>query len=197
MATPDTGVITGHLYDVLVELGMDPANGTGTADTPLRWAQALVEMTSGAREDPARWMTRTFPSEADDPGMIIVPGIMFSSLCEHHMMPFAGSIVVAYLPHRGGKIVGLSKIPRMVLGYAARPQVQERLGHQIVDAIMQSGIAVGAGCIVDSVHTCMTARGIRAHGASMRTSHLAGKLQTDGPTRAEFFTLALTPNGGS
>ena len=195
MATPDSGVITGSLYDVLVALGLDPAATPGMADTPYRWTKALIEMTEGMREDPARWLERTFPSDAADPGMVIVPGITFSSLCEHHMMPFAGTIVVGYLPWPDGKIVGLSKIPRMVLGYAARPQVQERLGNQIIAALMDAGIAAGAGAVVDSVHTCMTARGVRAHGASMRTSHLAGKLREDGPTRQEFFSLIAGGRG--
>lgn len=187
----DTRIISEHLSAVLDELGMAIGVQPGLDHTPERWAKALIEMTSGMWEDPARWLTRTFPPETEDPGMVIVPGITFSSLCEHHMMPFAGTIVVGYLPQQGGQIVGLSKIPRMVLGFAARPSVQERLGSQIIGAIMDSGIADGAGCVVDSVHTCMTARGVRAHGASMRTSHLAGKLRTDPPVRAEFFTLAL------
>jgi GTP cyclohydrolase I len=161
-----------------------------TRETGLRWATALIEMTAGLRDDPSRWLERTFPPEADDPGMVIVPGIEFASLCEHHMLPFTGTIVVGYVPHQGGQIVGLSKIPRMVLGYAARPQVQERLGNQIIGAIMSSGIAEGAGAIIRSVHTCMTARGVRAHGASMTTSHLAGVFKDNTQTRSEF--LALT-----
>lgn len=189
---PDPDRLAGVLAEALDELGVSLDNPT-TKETPARWAKALIEMTAGLRDDPAQWMTRTFPAEAEDPGMIIVPGITFSSLCEHHMMPFAGQIIVGYLPHPNGDIVGLSKLPRMVLGYAARPQVQERLGNQIITAIMNSGIAAGAGCLIDSVHTCMTARGVRAHGASMRTSHLTGKLREDPPARQEFLTLATRP----
>ena len=186
----DVDAITEALCVVLDRLGLEADLNPGMDDTPRRWAQALTEMTSGVDEDPARWLARTFPAEGQDPGMVVVPGITFSSLCEHHMMPFAGTAVVGYLPKQGGQIVGLSKIPRMVLGYAARPQVQERLGQQIVDALMEAGIAAGAGCILDSVHTCMVARGVRAHGASMRTSHLVGQFRDHHPTRQEFFTLA-------
>lgn len=163
-----------------------------TKDTPRRLAKAFAEMTTGLHTDPSQWLTRTFPPEADDPGMITVPGVRFSSLCEHHMLPFTGTATVSYIPRRGAEIVGLSKLARMVHGYAARPQVQERLGNDIVSAIMHRLDPVGAGAIIYSVHTCMTARGARADGAGMLTSHLAGSYRDDAQVRAEFLALAKT-----
>lgn len=189
-ADPDVDAIAVRLRAVLVDLGVD-VQRPNIDETPTRWARALVEMTAGLRANPAVFLDRTFPPEADDPGLIVVPGITFASLCEHHMLPFTGTMTVAYLPKTGAEIVGLSKIPRMVLGFAARPQVQERLGQQIVSALMAGLRVEGAGCIIDSVHSCMTNRGVRAHGASMRTSHLAGKLRDDLAVREEFLALAL------
>lgn len=163
-----------------------------TKDTPRRWAAALIEMTDGLRHDPAEYLYRTFPPETDDPGMITVPGIRIASLCEHHMLPFTGTVTVSYVPNPGAEIVGLSKLARMVKGYAARPQVQERLGTDITGAIMRHLDAAGAGALIYSTHTCMTARGARADGAGMLTSHLAGNYKTDPQVRAEF--LALSPH---
>lgn len=180
--------IAPYLRTVLDILGVD-VHAEQTSQTPHRWARALVEMTEGLREDPRQHLGRIFPPESTDPGMVIVPNIHFASLCEHHMLPFTGTVTVGYLPDPTVGIVGLSKIPRMVLGYAKRPQVQERLGQDIVEAIMSECQALGAGAVIDSEHTCMTARGVRALGASMRTSHLAGKLRQDPPTRAEFLRL--------
>lgn len=190
MDQPDCHAIAEHLAGVLDALGID-RTGAATSGTPLRWAKALVEMTEGLRTNPNRYLERIFPPETDDPGMVIVPGIHFASLCEHHMLPFTGTVTVGYLPSSTAGIVGLSKLPRMVLGYAARPQVQERLGQQIVTAIMDTVNADGAGAVVESVHSCMTARGVRALGATMRTSHLAGKLREDPKARDEFLSLAL------
>lgn len=187
---PDTAAIGDHLGQVLTLLGVDTLRPS-TYETANRWAKALVEMTAGLRSDPSVFLERTFPPEADDPGFVIVPDVTFTSLCEHHMLPFTGTMIIGYLPKPGGDIVGLSKLPRMALGYAAQPQVQERLGQQIVQAIMGTLNAEGAGVIIDSAHTCMTGRGVRAHGASMRSSHLAGKVRDDPLVRDEFLTLAL------
>lgn len=188
MTQPDLVEVATHTHALLKALGV-PATDS-TMDTPERWARALIEMTAGLHVDPARHLLRTFPPEAEDPGMIIVPGVPFTSLCEHHMLPFVGTVTVAYLPKAGADIVGLSKLARLVQEMAARPQVQERLGQQIVAAITDTLNTEGAGCIIRSTHCCMTGRGARAQGAEMLTSHLAGWFKTDPTVRAEFMALA-------
>jgi GTP cyclohydrolase I len=149
---------------------------------------ALLEMTGGLLLDPARHLTRTFPPPSDDPPMVVVPGIPIESVCEHHMLPFAGTATIAYLP--AGRIVGLSKLARVAQEYAARPQVQERLGDQIVAAIDEHLDTKGSACMIRAVHTCMTLRGARAAGAAMVTSHLTGQFRNDKAARSEFLTLA-------
>jgi len=110
--------------------------------------------------------------------------------CEHHLLPFTGTATIGYLPEPGARIVGLSKLARVTQEYAARPQVQERLGDQIVTAITSNLDTLGAGCILRAVHTCMTLRGARAAGAAMVTSHLTGRFRTDKAARDEFMILA-------
>jgi GTP cyclohydrolase I len=146
-----------HARAMLAELGI-PCDDESTADTPARLVMALRDLTWGMRDDPARHLARTFPFESHDAGMIAVPGIEFVSVCEHHILPFTGTATVAYIPTPGARIVGLSKLPRLVLGYAARPQMQEHLGRQIVDTITYRLDTVGAAVSIRSVHTCMTLR---------------------------------------
>jgi GTP cyclohydrolase I len=122
--------------------------------------------------------------------MIIVPGVPFVSLCEHHLLAFTGTATLAYVPAPGARIVGLSKLARLAREYAARPQVQERLGDQIVQAIARNLNTAGAACIIRSTHTCMTIRGVRAAGAAMVTSHLTGEFRENAAMRAEFLQLA-------
>lgn len=178
-----------HARQMLAALGI-PCDDESTAHTPARLVRALRDMTWGMREDPARHLARTFPVDGDDAGMIAVPGIGFTSLCEHHVLPFTGTATVAYIPAAGARVVGLSKMPRLVQGYAARPQMQERLGRQILDAITQNLDTIGAAVTIRSVHTCMTLRGPRVTGAEMVTDHLAGVFKADPAVRAEFLDLA-------
>jgi GTP cyclohydrolase I len=180
---------TYHARQLLAALGM-PCEDESTAETPARMVRALLELTDGGRVDPDRHFARTFPPPSTDPGMIIVPGVPFVSLCEHHMLPFTGTADVAYIPSPGARIVGLSKLARVVVEYAARPQIQERLGDQIVAAITGNLQTDGAACILRSIHTCMTLRGVRAVGAAMVTSHLAGRFRDDPAARNELLTLA-------
>jgi GTP cyclohydrolase I len=147
-------------------------------------------MTGGRHEDPSIHLATTFPAEHPDPCMVVVRAIPFVSLCEHHMLPYTGTATVAYLPADGADIVGLSKLARVVKGYAARPQVQERLGRQVVDAIIGRLDTQGAACILRAVHTCMTLRGVGAHDAEMVTSHLVGAFRDDPTVRAEFLALS-------
>lgn len=186
--TPEIVEASDHTRALLTLLGVPVT--AHTMDTPERWARSLMEMTNGLRTDPALLLERTFPPESDDPGMIVVPGVPFTSLCEHHMLPFSGMATVGYLPKASAPIVGLSKLARVVQGYAARPQVQERLGAQVVEAITAKLLCDGAGCVIRSAHTCMTNRGVRAQGATMITSHLVGRFRDDPQVRAEFLSFA-------
>lgn len=161
------------------------------ADTPLRMAKGLAELTYGLRHpyDPVADLGRTFPPASPDPQMIIARGVEFTSVCEHHVLPFTGTAAVGYVPKPGGRLVGLSKLARLVTGYAAAPTMQERLGEQVTAAIMTHLDADGAGCVITAVHTCLTLRGARSATASMVTSHLAGRFY-EGPMRAEFLALS-------
>jgi GTP cyclohydrolase I len=178
---------------LLTALGMDI--GADTERTPHRMVKALAELTANLRTpfDPAATLARTFDPPA--PGytaMIIARDVAFTSVCEHHVLPFTGHATVAYVPQPGARIVGLSKLARLVTGYAARPQMQERLGEQVTAAIMTHLDAQGAGCVLSAVHTCLTLRGPRSSTASMTSSHLAGRF-FEPEMRAEF--LALIANG--
>lgn len=188
---PDTlASAEAHARAMLTALGLVDDLDEATADTPGRMVRALVEMTAGRFTDPAAHLARTFPPEGEDGGMIVVPGVRFVSVCEHHLLPFVGSATVGYIPADGGRIVGLSKLARLVHGYAARPQVQERLGVQIVTALCDNLDVRGAACVIRSRHSCMTLRGAKADGADMVTSHLRGVFRTDPTARAEFLALA-------
>jgi GTP cyclohydrolase I len=182
-----------HYARKLIE-ALDIPETESTKDTPRRLVAALEEMTAGVRLDPARHLAVTFPAESPDPGMIVVTGIPFISLCEHHMLPFTGTATVGYLPAPAARIVGLSKLARVVQEYAARPQVQERLGDLITTAITTNLETLGAACVIRAHHSCLTLRGARATGASMVTSHLSGRFRDEPTVRAEFLALAVNTN---
>ncbi len=181
---------TAHARVMLDLLGIDVSRAD-TAATPARFVKALLELTSGARLDPARHLRVTFEPGSPDPGIIIVRDVPFISLCEHHLLAFTGTATVGYLPAPGARIVGLSKLARLVQELAARPQVQERLGDQVVSAITGNLETAGAACVLEASHSCMTLRGARAVGASMVTSHLRGVFRESPAARAEFLQLAL------
>jgi GTP cyclohydrolase IA len=190
---PDTEAVAmaeQHARAMLTALGLVDDLDEATRGTPGRVVRALVEMTAGRYVDPTAYLACTFPPEGDDDGMIVVPGIRFVSVCEHHLLPFSGTATVGYLPNPGARIVGLSKLARVVKAYAARPQVQERLGVQIVSALVENLDTAGAACVLRSQHTCMTLRGALAEGADMVTSHLRGAFKDDPTVRAEFLSLA-------
>jgi GTP cyclohydrolase IA len=162
--------------------------------TPLRFAKALAELTRGLREpfDAGELLARQFDVAAGGhPQMVMLCGIPFTSVCEHHLLPFTGTASVAYLPQPGARVAGVSKLARLVEGLAARPQMQERLGEQVTGALGEHLKVQGAGCLIDAVHTCLTLRGPRAAGARMVTSHLSGCF-LDGTVRQEFLALART-----
>ena len=186
---PGVEEATGHARAMLAALGLVDGS-EDTTDTPARFVKALAEMTAGAHLDPTRHLRVTFPAKSANPGMILVPDVRFTSVCEHHLLPFVGTACVGYIPAAGARIVGLSKLARVVQEYAARPQVQERLGEQVVDAITSTLDTVGAACLIRSEHSCMTLRGAKASGAYMVTSHLSGAFYDNPTVRAEFLTLA-------
>lgn len=166
-------------------VGEDPGRD-GLVDTPRRVVGALGEMTSGYAENPAEILGRTFAVDCDE--MVVVRGIDFVSLCEHHVLPFTGTVDVAYIP--GPRVLGLSKIARLVDCFARRLQVQERLTQQIATAIDTHVDARGVGVVVRARHHCMGCRGVRKPGAEMVTSALFGLMKDDEKARAEFLALA-------
>lgn len=166
---------------LLVALGLDLAD-ENVADTPRRMAHALIEMTSGHQFE-----LTTFPNDDRYDELVLVRDIRVQSLCEHHMLPFVGVAHVGYLP--GERIVGLSKLARMVELHARRPQTQERLTQHIADHLSTALEPRGVGVVIQATHTCMGLRGARTPGSATTTSALFGRLRDDPRTRAEFLSL--------
>lgn len=164
--------------DLLLALGVDQDDHT--ADTPTRVARAWAEHLAGYAENPADHLTRTFTAP-HNPGLVIVSGIQFTSTCAHHLERIVGTATVAYRPHPGQPIVGLSKLARLVTGYARRLQVQERLGHQITHTIHTTLAPEGTGCILTATHGCMTLRGINQPTTATTTHAWAGAWNTNHP----------------
>jgi GTP cyclohydrolase I len=177
--------------EILIAVGEDP-DREGLVETPRRVAKSFAELFAGLREDPSVHLETVFTAEYDE--MVLLRDIPFASMCEHHLLPFTGRAHVAYLPK--GKVVGLSKLARLVEGYARRPQIQEQLTVQVCDALMQKLEPKGAAVVVEAVHSCMTIRGVKKTGATMMTSCLRGLCRTDARTRAEIMSL-IGPSGNS
>ena len=171
-----------HLF--LTALGIDPdaVDTPDLARTPRRLAEAYAELLS-----PQPFDFTTFANAEGYDELVLVRDIPVRSMCEHHLLPFTGVAHVAYLP--GDRVVGLSKIPRMVDHYARRPQTQERLTVQIADALAARLQPRGIGVVIEAAHSCMTLRGARAAGSVTTTSALRGMLREDARSRAEFFAL--------
>jgi GTP cyclohydrolase IA len=163
--------------------GEDPAR-EGLLDTPKRVVQAYRDWFSGYAEDPAEYLARTFEEVAGYDELIVLRNIEFSSHCEHHMAPIIGRAHVGYLPDN--KVVGISKLARVVETYARRFQVQEKLTAQIAGCIDQVLKPRGVGVVIEAVHQCMTTRGVHKTGVSMITSQMLGEFREDARTRAEF-----------
>ena len=163
--------------------GDDPAR-EGLRDTPARVASAYQEWFAGYATDPADYLRRTFQEVGGYDEMIVLRDIAFESHCEHHMAPIIGRVHIGYLPTE--KVVGISKLARVVEGYARRFQVQEKLTAQIAGCIDEVLRPRGVGVVVDAVHQCMTTRGVHKRGVSMITSRMAGTFREDARTRAEF-----------
>jgi GTP cyclohydrolase I len=172
---------------VIIDAIGEDSKRSGLLKTPERVAKALVEMTSGIDFDPTSVLGTIFEEGPYDE-MIIEKGIPFSSLCEHHLLPFVGTATIAYIP-RNNKIVGLSKLARLLEGYARRPQVQERLTTQIAEALHTHLKPLGVGVVIEAEHFCMSLRGVQRPAKTV-TSCLLGAMKDDQRTRAEFLALA-------
>ncbi len=175
---------------ILHGIGEDPTR-QGLQRTPLRVAKMYAELTAGYHIDPAAMINDAI-FEVDYDEMVIVRDIHFYSLCEHHMLPFYGHAHVAYIPN--GKVLGLSKIPRIVEMYARRLQVQERMTVEIADFLNTTLQPRGVGVVAQGVHMCSVMRGVRKESASMITSAMRGRFKTDPKTRAEFLGLITGPH---
>ncbi len=176
--------------EILFAIGENP-DREGLLKTPNRVARAYGELMAGLQDDPKRHLKTVFNERYDE--VVLLRDIEFHSLCEHHLLPFTGKAHVAYLPD--GKVVGLSKLARLVEGFARRPQVQERLTTQIADALMEELAPIGAACVIEATHTCMTMRGAKKHGAIMVTSALRGIFKENPSSRAEILSL-MRDNAG-
>ena len=174
-----------HYREILREIGEDP-DREGLSKTPERAANAMAFLTAGYAEDPYS-LIRDAVFEETSNDLVLVRSIEFHSLCEHHLLPFFGHAHVAYFPK--GRIVGLSKVARLVDALARRLQVQERLTRQIAEALESALEPLGVAVAVEARHLCMTMRGVQKHDATMVTSHLSGVFRDDAMMRAEFYSL--------
>jgi GTP cyclohydrolase I len=173
-------------YTVMEEIGI--SGRSGVAETPARVAKMWrEELSIGVAYDPAEDLSVTFQEPGADQ-IVLEADIPFYSMCEHHMLPFFGVAHVAYIP-QGGSVVGLSKLARVLQGYARQPGVQERLGQQVVNAIMTHLNALGAACVIQGRHMCMEMRGVAASGVETRTSCMAGVFLNRPQARNELMNL--------
>ena len=176
------GSVEAAVRRILAEIGEDPERD-GLVGTPGRVHRMYTELTAGYHVDPDRLINNAI-FEVDYSEMVVVKDIPFYSLCEHHLLPFFGTAAVAYIPR--GRVVGLSKIPRVVEMYARRLQVQERLTQQIADFLQERLEPQGVGVVVEATHLCAVMRGVRKAGTIMTTSAVLGLFRSRDKTRAEF-----------
>lgn len=186
-AAPDLAAAEKAAADLLVALGQ-PIDGPDMVDTPRRMAHAYVEMLSVEPFD-----LTTFPNTEEYDELVLVEDIPLRSLCEHHMLPFVGVAHIGYLPAE--RILGLSKFARVVDFFSHRTQTQERLTKQIAEHLQEHLAPRGVGVVVEAEHTCMTLRGVRAHGTRTVTSALFGALRENPSSRAEFLSLTRPERG--
>ncbi len=183
----DLDRIVAAVREILLAVGEDP-DREGLQETPERVARMYEEMFSGLRKDPAAILRKTFTEKYDE--MVLVKNIGFESMCEHHLLPFFGKAHIAYLPN--GRIVGLSKLARIVEILSRRPQVQERMTERLADLVMQELEARGVGVVLEASHTCMAIRGVRKAESLCTTSAMRGVFQSNLSTRSEFMALIQT-----
>ena len=181
---PDQERIERAVREIIEAVGEDP-DREGLRDTPARIARMYAELFEGLRVDPREYLDTHFAVDHDE--MVILKDIPFYSICEHHFMPFHGIAAVGYIPD--GKIVGLSKLARLVEAYARRPQIQEQLTGQIADALMDTLEPDGVAVVIEAEHLCMTQRGVKKPGSRLVTSATRGIFRKNQVTRAEFLSL--------
>lgn len=180
----DLEAVESAVRTILRAVGEDPRR-PGLIDTPRRVAKMYQEMFSGLHADPSRHLNVTFPETYDE--MVLIRDIGFTSMCEHHLLPFSGVAHVAYIPN--GHVTGLSKIARVVEEIARRPQVQERMTQQIADLLDTELATSGVAVVIQAEHSCMAIRGIRKSGSLTVTSALRGAFKSNLSSRAEFMAL--------
>ena len=181
----DMQKIENAVRDILEAIGEDP-DREGLVETPARVARMYAEIFSGLEDDPRRHL-KMF-DEPNNDEMVIVKDIPLYSMCEHHLIPFMGKAHIAYIP-KDGRVIGLSKLARIVDCFAKRPQLQERLTAQIADFLCEELSPLGVAVVIEAQHLCMTMRGARAAGSETRTSALRGVMRSDARTRAEVIAL--------
>lgn len=177
--------------EILLAIGEDP-DREGLRETPDRVARMYAELFGGLHEDPAIHLRKSFTEKYDE--VVLVRDISFHSMCEHHMMPFMGKAHIGYLPD--GRVVGLSKLARVVEGFARRPQVQERMTEQIANMLETELQARGVAVVIEAVHTCMTIRGVRKPNSWCVTSAMKGVFRKNLSSRSEIMTLIFGDRRG-
>ena len=182
--------IEAAVREILAAVGEQP-DRDGLRATPARVARMYAEIFSGLNEDPGAYLTATF--EADHDELVLVRDIPLYSMCEHHLLPWLGRAHVAYIPGRDGRVTGLSKLVRLVAGYAKRPQVQERLTSQVADTLVRVLDPQGTLVVVEAEHLCMSMRGIRTPGTTTVTSAVRGHFLTSAAARAEVLGFIQRP----
>lgn len=178
--------IQNAVREILIAVGEDP-DREGLLETPARVARMYRELLSGLHEDPRKHLQKFFTEKYDE--VVVVRDISFNSLCEHHMLPFIGKAHIGYLPN--GKVIGLSKLARLVEVISKRPQVQERMTETIADLLEEELDVRGVAVVVEATHSCMTMRGIRKPGSLCVTSAMRGKFRENASTRAEVMHLMM------
>jgi GTP cyclohydrolase IA len=191
-APAENGRIEAAVEQILTEIGEDPTR-EGLVGTPDRVHRMYLELTAGYHVDPERLINKAV-FEVDYSEMVVVKDIPFYSLCEHHLLPFFGTAAVAYIPR--GRVIGLSKIPRIVETYARRLQVQERLTQEIAQFVQDRLEPQGVGVVIEATHLCAVMRGVRKPGTVMTTSSVLGLFRTRDRTRSEFLDHLARPSPG-
>jgi GTP cyclohydrolase I len=180
----DTDRIERAVHEILLAIGEDPER-EGLKRTPNRVARMYAELFWGLQDDPHQHVENIFTAKYDE--IVLLKDIPFHSICEHHLMPFTGQAHVGYLPR--GKLIGISKLARIVRSFARRPQIQERLTTEIADFLMKEMDARGVAVVLEATHTCMTIRGVKKPGSTMVTSAMLGVFRTDARSRSEVMSL--------
>jgi GTP cyclohydrolase I len=170
--------------EILESVGEDP-DREGLLETPARVARMYAELFSGLHTEPARHLQKFFTEKYDE--MVLVRDIRFNSMCEHHLLPFIGKAHIGYVPN--GKVVGLSKLARVVEEISRRPQVQERMTEQIADLLVEQLQVKGVAVVIEAAHSCMSIRGIRKHDSVCVTSAMKGLFRSNLSSRSEVMTL--------